>query len=95
MRIAVNLIIWDDFIFILQEHLNLARLRLLDTEKKLKKLKQRSRQIVAQLATYLDILKTLLSESLPESQRVNNLFFALHDYIQRVIKRKQKSCVTR
>jgi predicted nucleic acid-binding protein len=25
---------------------------------------------------------------------VNNLFFALHDYIQKVIKRKLKSCVT-
>ena len=40
-------------------------------------------------------MKILLSESLSESQRVNNLLFALHDYIQRVIKRKQKSCVTR
>jgi predicted nucleic acid-binding protein len=40
-------------------------------------------------------LKALLLELLSKSQRANNLFFVLHDYIQKVIKRKLKSCVTR
>jgi hypothetical protein len=61
----------------------------------LKELKQRRDQIVAQLAIYLDTLKVLLLELLSKSQRANNLLFALHDYIQKVIKRKLKSCVTR
>jgi hypothetical protein len=44
---------------------------------------------------YLDTLKALLLELLSKSQQANNLFFALHDYIQKVIKRKLKSCMTR
>jgi hypothetical protein len=39
-EILVELITWDDFISILQKHLNSFRLRLLDTEKKSKELKQ-------------------------------------------------------
>jgi predicted nucleic acid-binding protein len=58
-------------------------------------LKQRRDQIIAQLTIYLDTLKTLLLEFLSKSQRANNLLFALHDYIQKVIKRKLKSCMTR
>jgi hypothetical protein len=58
-------------------------------------LKQHRDQIVAQLAIYFDTLKALLFEFLSKSQRANNLFFALHDDIQKVIKCKLKLCVTR
>ena len=71
----------------LQKKLKSKHLRLLNIDEQLKKLKQRSDQIVSKLIFYLKSLEDQLSERSSKMQKHNNLLHFLHDYLQKVIIR--------
>jgi hypothetical protein len=94
-RLSSEIITWELFAFILQEHIVSQRIRMLNVSKKLRDCRQRLKQTMTQLIAYIDSLENQLFFMSSKYVRVNQLLFFLHDHIQVVIIRKQESCNTR
>jgi hypothetical protein len=86
---------WSEFIDFLQEHLNPKHLRLLETNAKLKKVRQLNGQSVADLIVYLNSLEMQVPEELSDYQKYSNLMEALHPYLKAAVTRRTNAIVSR
>ncbi len=84
---------WEQFIDFLQKHFNSKHLRLLETNVRLKKIRQLNEQSKKNLIIYLNNLKMQLFEKLIDYQKYFNLMKTLHFYLKATIIRRINAIV--
>jgi hypothetical protein len=86
---------WKQFCEFLKEQINFIKLRITIVEQKMKLLHQRNNQSIAQLITYLEILKKQWFEFISNNLRASNFLLVLHEYFCKKIVRKNVNVTNR
>jgi hypothetical protein len=92
---AKSIFIWKQFCDFLKEQINFIKLRITIVEQKIKLFHQRNNQSIAQLITYLKVLKEQWLELISNSLRASNLLLVLHEYLRKKIVRKNVNVANR
>jgi hypothetical protein len=93
--IDIIFISWEQFIDFLQKHFNSKHLWLLETNVKLKKIRQLNEQLMTNLIVYFNSLKMQLFEKFIDYQKYFNLIKTLHFYYKTTIIRRINAIVFR
>ena len=78
---------WTEFCVFFKKHVNFAKLKIVNIEKKLHNLKQRSSQTISQLISYLKTLEWQWFEFIQNIVRTNYFTQTLHKYIRKKLKK--------
>jgi hypothetical protein len=87
--------IWKQFCDFLRKQVNSIKFRITFVEQKIKLLHQRNNQSIAQLITYLEVLKKQWLELISNSLRASNFLLVLHEYLRKKIIRKNVNVANR
>jgi hypothetical protein len=86
---------WKQFCDFLKKQVNFIKFRITIVEQKIKLLHQRNNQSIAQLITYLEVLKKQWLEFILNNLRASNLLLVLHEYFRKKIVRKNVNVANR